>query len=152
MAAICVSPVSATWIDKGTVTNTGVNGNTDYRVAVQQTTHYYYNDQTGQWREDISATGTAQKFDWRTLTWGNTYGSFGVYGLEDGNLRVWTTYGDKTVTYTSTIRSPITISGTGTIYSGSFYVTPPSSGNYVSVEVAGVVNSFGAVSTTTKNK
>jgi len=151
---LCIAPVSATWIDKGIKTNTEAAGNVDSnKMAVQQTTHYWYEDNTGQWKADIEAYGDAEFWYGPHKIWLPATGSFGVYAYADGEFIVGETFGPKTVTYTSPIKAKFDQAGYGLLYKGTVYFNPPKDKNtLLAIEVAGNIKNFAAISTTQASK
>jgi hypothetical protein len=151
---LCVIPVSATWIDKGTATNTAADGNVDSnKMAVQQVTHYWYDDSNGNWKVDIEAYGDAERWDGTTKMWVPATGSFGVYAYADGEFIVGETFGTKTVWYTSPLKSKYDQTGYGLLYKRTDFFTPPKDKNsMLSIKIAGNIKNFAAISTTQATK
>ena len=143
--AACASPVSAAWVYKGEATDTSADSYGDYRVMVQQTTKYWYDADQDLWKEEITAVGDAGYYNNLFETWVPAWGSYGVYGYEEGYFTVWSQYGDESVVYTSPIVQNYQMYGYGTIYSATRYTETngdgDAGGDYVAVGVAGSVTS-----------
>ncbi|ABN57584.1 MULTISPECIES: hypothetical protein [Methanoculleus] len=143
--AACASPVSAAWVYKGQYTDTSGDSYGDYVIVIQQTTKYWYDADQDLWKEEITAVGEAKYYNNLFDTWQPAWGSYGVYGYEEGYFTVWSQYGDESVTYTSPIVEKKQMYGSGTIYSGIRYTETNGDGDvggdYVAVGVAGSVTS-----------
>lgn len=148
--AACASPVSAAWVYKGEYTDTSADYYGNYRIAVQQTTKYWYDADQDLWKQEITASGVAEYFNPRYQTWGPAWGSYGVYGYEEGYFTCWSQYGDESFTWTSPLVQNKQMYGYGTIYSATRYAETNGNGDpdgdFVAVIVAGkVTSSLGAM-------
>jgi len=146
--ATCMPLVSAVddWENMGSsglVTN--VNGDSGKRIGVQQETTYWYSASQKKWKEHIKATGTAEYYNdnYGVKQWLPTYGDYGVYIYEQGYIASWTTYGDKTVYFTTVVKDKTQYFGQATLFEGDVYSKTGPDGKAVSVTVAGVIGSRG---------
>lgn len=150
--SFCVIPVSATWIDKGVQTSAAINGNmVSTYLNVTQQAHYYYEDNTGQWKADLTVTSEVYRYNGTSKKWEGAPGTFGIYTTvetveENDKSEV---YGDQTIWYENTIRPKFTSNGAQTLYSGTVYNSRSIGTNaYAGIVVIGQLDNYHAVSTT----
>jgi len=120
-------------------------------LNVTQQAHYYYEDNTGQWKADLAVTGEAYRYNCISKKWDDATGTFGIYttveAVEENDKSE--DYGDQRIWYENTIRPKFISNGAQTLYSGTVYNSKSIGSNaYAGIVVIGQLDNYHAVSTT----